>query len=447
MNVLDTVEAATDVIEVLQDAGHEAVFAGGCVRDLLLGVEPKDFDIATSASPEQVEALFPKTVAVGKAFGVIRVLHDGEEFEVATFRTDSKTSDGRRPNSVKFSSMKEDAMRRDLTINALFLDPISDKLHDFVSGQADLKARVIKFVGNPEERIEEDKLRILRVIRFASRGGWHLDEATALAVKRNAHNIIVVSAERIADELTKILTQKTAHIGFRMLKDFGLWSWIMPQVSELAKCHQDPKWHPEGDVFTHTELMLRNASDKLVNNPVLAWGIVMHDIGKPATRGLSADGRITNHGHAEKGALMARELLNKLRFDGETVNNVVELVERHMTFFDVRQMKQSTRMKLIASKNFANMLELHRLDCVSSNGDLDTYEFIRHIQESTPVTQIRPENLVTGHDLIAAGMKPGKDFKAILESIADMQREGAITSREQALEEMKRKIEKNEIRA
>lgn len=438
---LDSIESAIDVVEVLQNAGHQAVFAGGCVRDMLLGVEPKDIDIATSATPEQVEALFPKTVAVGKSFGVIRVQFDGDEFEVATFRKDSKSGDGRRPDSVEFSDMKNDALRRDLTINAIFLDPIKEEIHDFVGGQLDLKTRHIRFVGNPDERIEEDKLRLLRVIRFASRGGWILDKATAEAVRNHASDIVVVSAERIADELTKILTQKTAHIGFRMLKDFGLWSWVLPQVSELAKCYQDPKWHPEGDVFRHTELMLKFAADKLPNNPVLAWGIVMHDIGKPATRGLSDDGRITNHGHAEKGAQMARELLNKLRFDGETVNNVVELVENHMKFFGVKEMKQSTRMKLIASKNFDNMLELHRVDCLGSNGDLSNHEFIVHVRESTPATQIRPERLVDGNDLIAMGMKPGKVFKQILESIADMQREGVVTTREQAMEVAKKKIE------
>lgn len=441
--IVETIETAVDVVERLQQAGYQAVFAGGCVRDMLIGVVPKDIDIATSATPDQVEALFEKTVAVGKSFGVIRVQYDGEEFEVATFRKDSKESDGRRPDSVEFSSMEEDAKRRDLTINALFFDPIADKIFDFVGGQADLKARHIRFVGNPQERIDEDKLRMLRVVRFASRGGWVLGQETAAAVARNADQITQVSQERIADELTKILTQKTAHIGFEMLEKFRLWDYTVPAVHLLVGSTQDAKWHPEGDVFQHTKLMLKNAGELLVDNKVLAWGIVLHDIGKPQTW-KNDSGRITNHGHAEMGAHMAREILNNLRFDGETINNVVELVENHMKFFGVKEMKQSTRMKMIASKNFPNMLELHRIDCASSNGNLESYEFIKHVQESTPATQIKPERLVNGNDLIALGLKPGVEFKRILEACADEQREGRVTDQAQALAFVKSQIIKPE---
>lgn len=444
---LDSFESACDVIETLQNAGHQAVFAGGCVRDILLGVEPKDIDIATSATPDQVEALFPKTVAVGKSFGVIRVLYDGEEFEVATFRTDSKSGDGRRPDSVSFSSMEEDAKRRDLTINALFLDPIAEKFFDFVGGQDDIKARRIRFVGNPEERIEEDKLRMLRVVRFACRGGWHIEPKTHQAVLRNAEKISVVSRERIADELTKILTHKFAWQGFRALLEHNLWEHTVPAVADLVSCTQEPKWHPEGDVFRHTELMLKFAGEKLVGNPVLAWGIVLHDIAKPHTWAKDANGRITAHGHAEKGAEVARDILNNLRFDGDTVNSVCNLVAQHMKFWTCKEMKGSTRMKLIADKDFDNMLELHRCDALASNGDLSLHEYLIQVRQSTPVSQIHPEKLVDGNDLISLGMKPGKVFKTILQTIADEQREGRISTRESALELAKKLVAESNSQA
>ncbi len=437
---LDSVETAIDVVEFLQKAGYQAVFAGGCVRDMLLGIVPNDIDIATSATPEQVEALFPKTVAVGKSFGVIRVIVDEDEFEVATFRKDSETSDGRRPDSVKFSSMEEDAKRRDLTINALFLDPIADKIYDFVGGQLDLKARNIRFVGNPDERIEEDKLRLLRVIRFAARGGWHVDAATHNAVLRNAFKVVAVSKERIADELTKILTHKNAWQGFRALQDHNLWEYTVPEIAKLLFCTQDPKWHPEGDVFTHTELMLKNASEGLVNNKVLAWAIVLHDIAKPNTWS-NEGGKITAHGHAEVGAKVAREILEGLRFDTKTIDSIVWIVENHMKLFNFKDMKQANRMKIIANENFDNLLELHRLDCVSSNGNLESFEFTKHIKESTPATQIRPERLIDGNDLIALGMKPGKDFKVILEGINDQQREGKVKTRDEALNALRLSVQ------
>lgn len=431
--IVDTIETAADLVEVLQNAGYQAVFAGGCVRDMLLGVEPNDIDIATSATPDQVEALFPKTVAVGKSFGVIRVIFNDEEFEVATFRTDSKEGDGRRPESVTFSSMEEDAKRRDLTINAIFFDPINDKIHDFVGGQYDLNHKIIRMVGNPEERIKEDKLRILRVVRFAARFGWKVDDATADAVVKHASEITTVSAERIGDELTKILAHEYGFAGFNLLQATGLWSYLIPEIAALDGCKQDPKWHPEGDVFVHTALMLKNAGAALKGNPELAWAIVLHDIAKPHTFAYNTDGRITAHGHADEGAKVATQILESLRFPTKFVEKVAAIVLNHMKFFEVKAMKQATRMKLIANENFANMLELHRLDCVSSNGNLETYEFIKHVQESTPLTQIKPERLVDGNDLIAKGLKPGKEFREILEAIADAQREGKVKTREEGL--------------
>jgi len=432
-DIVESIESAAEVVEILQKAGYQAVFAGGCVRDFLLEVEPNDIDIATSATPDQVEALFPKTVAVGKSFGVIRVQHSDYEFEVATFRKDSKESDGRRPDSVEFSNMFEDAQRRDLTINAMFFDPFGDKYIDYVGGQTDLNRKMICMVGNPAERIAEDKLRLLRVVRFASRMGWNIESRTRKALQEFGQDIVVVSPERIGEELTKILTDKRAHVGFGMLKEFGFWTYIMPQISELKECAQDPKWHPEGDVFVHTQLMLKNAGQNLRDNAVLAWAIVMHDIGKPATYAIGPKGNITAHGHAEKGARMAEELLPKLRFDTKTIQKVVWIVENHMKLFDFKNMKQASRMKLIANENFDNLLELHRLDCLSSNGDLSSYEFIKHIQSSTPISQIKPERLIDGKDVMAMGVKPGKMVGKILEEIADQQREGKVTTKEQAV--------------
>jgi len=432
-DIVEVIESAAEVVEILQKAGYQAVFAGGCVRDFLLEVEPNDIDIATSATPDQVEALFPKTVAVGKSFGVIRVQHSDYEFEVATFRTDSKDSDGRRPDSVEFSSIQEDAKRRDFTVNAIFFDPFGDKYLDYVGGQKDIKNRIIRFVGDANERIREDKLRMLRFVRFVSRGNWNWHKDSANAVHANAQDITVVSPERIGEELTKILTHESAHIGFRTLQDFGFWTYIMPQISELKECAQDPKWHPEGDVFVHTQLMLKNAGQNLRDNAVLAWAIVMHDIGKPATYAIGPKGNITAHGHAEKGARMAEELLPKLRFDTKTIQKVVWIVENHMKLFDFKNMKQASRMKLIANENFDNLLELHRLDCLSSNGDLSSYEFIKHIQSSTPISQIKPERLIDGKDVMAMDVKPGKMVGKILEEIADQQREGKITTKEQAV--------------
>ena len=429
----DTIESALDIIECLQNAGFEAVFCGGAVRDFILGIEPHDIDIATSATPDEVEALFPKTVAVGKSFGVVRVLIDEEEFEVATFRKDSNDSDGRRPNSVSFSSMKEDALRRDLTVNALFFDPIADKIFDFVGGQEDIKARHIRFVGKPDARIEEDKLRMLRVARFGSRGGWVIGRETKEAVIRNASGVTNVSAERIADELTKIFTQKTAHLGLSMLRDLGLLQHVLPRVAALSSCVQDKKNHPEGDVFTHVVQMLKAAGENLIGNPVLAWGIILHDIAKPDTRAVREDGHITFHGHAEKGAEIAREILTQLRFDGKTIDAVVDLVKQHDRFFDVKGMKGSTRLRFISAPGFDNLLELHRCDCVGSNGDVSLYDYVLQVRASTPLSQIRPEKFVDGHDLIAMGFKPGKLFKEITEAVENEQREGRVFNKEDAI--------------
>lgn len=438
-DIVDKIELALVAVQKLQDAGFTAVFAGGAVRDMLCRVEPKDIDIATNATPDQVESLFEKTVAVGKSFGVVRViiqddehLAEDEEFEVATFREDSEESDGRRPNSVKFSSMETDAKRRDFSVNGLFFNPVTDEIFDFVQGQADLKTRTIRFIGNPRARIEEDNLRVLRGIRFGSRAGWHLESKTEQAIRDNIYVIRSCSAERVEGELTKMFAHRDAHIAFQNLLDFGAFSVMLPNINALKNCKQDKIWHPEGCVFTHTKLMLKNAGESLAGNKVLAWSIVLHDIAKPQTFA-EKEGRITAHGHAELGAEMSEQILNSLRFDCKTRDAIVWVVRNHMKFFAVKEMKQATRLKFIAEENFEIGLELHRLDCISSNGDLSTFEFWQHIKASTPKNQIVLDVIIDGNDLIALGLKPSKLFREILEKVKDEQREGRITTKEQAI--------------
>jgi poly(A) polymerase len=440
-------EGAILICKILQANNHQAVIAGGAVRDMILGVEPHDIDIATSATPDEVEALFEHTVAVGKSFGVIRVivaapsnLHAKEEYEVATFRTDSKSGDGRRPDNVTFSNMENDALRRDISINGLFYDPIGGKLYDYVNGIKDIENETICMIGNPVERINEDKLRMLRVIRFATRYGWAVDVNTFCAVAAEAAKIVEISKERIAEELTKILTCENAAMGFNLLSLF--WPHLIPEIAELdgTRGAQDSKWHPEGNVTSHVHLMLKNAGKKLIGNKVLAWSILLHDIAKPQTFAI-IDGRITNRGHADLGAEMAERILTNLRFDAAFVKSVTSIVKNHMKFFVARQMKRSTRLKMIADKDFKNALELHYLDCISSNGNIDSYICFLEEMERTPLYQLFPLKLVDGNDLIALGMKPGAKFREILETIRDEQREGNIATREAALTRMKQLVE------
>lgn len=389
-NVFDMVDAASDICEKLQNAGYEAVFAGGVVRDLLLGVAPKDIDIATSATPDQVEALFPKTVAVGKAFGVIRVINeDGEQFEVVTFREDSSDSDGRRPNNVTFSSMETDARRRDLTINALFLDPIAEKIYDFVGGQADIKARKVRFVGNPQQRIDEDKLRMLRVIRFSSKGGWRVEEDTRTAVIRNAALIREVSAERIGDELTKIFASDTAHIGLNSLRESGLWSW----------CHL-----PALSKFAEVGYALEKGAMNLKENPHLAWALILLYSPAPA------------------------DTLAALRFSKEFSNKVLNLIATYANAQTANKLTSVERSRLLANADFLNIVRF-----VEYNGHHDAAKYLLQVKISTPANQINPDKLVDGSDLIKLGEKPSKFFRQVLAAVENEQRAGKITDRESAL--------------
>jgi poly(A) polymerase len=438
--------AALAIVCTLRAAGHQAFFAGGCVRDLLLGVAPKDFDVATSATPDQIVALFPKTFTVGAHFGVVLVCTpqlDEQEIatEVATFRSDGAYSDGRRPDAVRYTAdPREDVLRRDFTINGLLLDPIAPgdpaaATLDFVHGREDLAARVIRAIGDPALRFAEDKLRMLRAVRFAARLDFQIDAATSAAIRRHAAEIPPVSTERIRDELTRILTEGGVRRGFELLFDLGLLDQVLPEVVRLRGVPQPPEFHPEGDVWTHTMLMLENLPPG--SSPTLAWGALLHDIGKPATYQppdpAIPNSRIRFHGHVEAGVRIAETVLARLRFSNDDTAQILSLVANHMRFGDVLQMKQSTLKRFLRLPRFEEHLALHRLDASSAHGDLACYEFARAHFEAEPAPDRRPAPLLTGSDLIAAGYSPSPQFKPMLTLAEDAQLEGLITTPQQAL--------------
>lgn len=425
---------ALSIVQTLTDKGYIAVYAGGCVRDHLLGIEPHDIDIATNATPDQIEALFDKTVAVGKAFGVIVVIIDGEEFEVATFRKDSEGSDGRHPDSVTFTSMQEDAKRRDITINGLFYDPIADKIYDYVGGQEDLKNQVVRLIGDPYKRIEEDKLRLLRVVRFAARFNFWIDTHTYWTVTEYAKEITTVSAERIADEMTKILRVKDISLAFHFLGSTGLLRAILPEIAVMKGCEQPPEFHPEGDVLVHTVLALSMLEDNA--SDALRWGTLLHDVGKPPTQ--TFEDRIRFSGHDSAGIPLAEGILRRLKFPNEFIQHVCAMVENHMKFSAVERMRTSKLKRFFALPKFDEHLELHRVDCQSSHGGLEHYEFVKEklkTYEATPeeVTVAKLPRIFTGHDLISMGYVVGPIYREILTAVEDQQLEGTITTKEQAI--------------
>ena len=439
-------KTALAIAKTLRDAGHQAFFAGGCVRDLLLGIEPKDYDVATSATPEQITALFPKTFAVGAHFGVILVCSaqpDGPDnaTEVATFRHDGAYSDGRRPDAVRFSSdPREDVLRRDFTINGLLLDPIAydatgdlnTAVLDFVDGRKDLSRGVVRTIGDPKLRYAEDKLRLLRAVRFAARLNFHLD---VTGIRCQAAEIIQVSAERIRDELTLILTEGGGCRGFELLYQLGLLARILPEVVRLRGVAQPPEFHPEGDVWVHTMLLLEKLPAGC--SATLAWGALLHDIGKPATyqppNPTVAGDRIRFNGHVEVGVRIAEDILARLRFSNEDSAQILALIKNHMRFGDILQMKQSTLKRFLRLPQFDEHLELHRLDASSAHGDMTLYNFARAQYEAEPAPDLRPAPLLTGTDLILAGYRPSPQFKPMLSLAEDAQLEGSITAREEAL--------------
>jgi putative nucleotidyltransferase with HDIG domain len=427
-------QAATEIVRTLRQKGHSAYLVGGCVRDLLLGKDPADYDVATSATPDEVQQYFSQTYPVGAQFGVILVEIGNKDFvEVATFRSDVSYSDGRHPDAVRYTeSAKDDVQRRDFTINGLLLDPENDQVLDYVGGQMDLKNGIVRAIGNPVRRFEEDKLRMLRAVRFAARFGYKIEHETFAAIEGLAGEIKQVSRERVRDELLKMLTEGRARRAFELLDETGLLECILPELTRMKGVQQPPQFHPEGDVWTHTLMLLEQLPAGVA--PTLALGALLHDVGKPATFRVAPD-RIRFDGHVEVGEKIAADILQRLRLSNEERAQVLALVANHMRFADVTKMKDSTLKRFFRLPKFEEEhLELHRMDCTASHGKLDFYDFTRRKLQETPPAEIRPEPLVKGNDLISAGYEPGPRFKEILEAVEDAQLEGRLRSRDEAMQ-------------
>jgi poly(A) polymerase len=421
------------IIRTLREKGHEAYLVGGCVRDILLGREPADFDVATNATPQDVMLIFPDAYGVGAQFGVVLVpvSTEGDTVEVATFRSDIGYSDGRHPDEVRFSDdPREDVQRRDFTINGMMLDPASDEVLDFVGGRKDLKAKVIRCIGKPEQRFAEDKLRMLRAVRFAARFNFEIEAATLAAIRKVAPQIHQVSHERVRDELTKMLIEGQARPAFLLLDGSGLLHEVLPEIEAMQGVEQPPQFHPEGDVFVHTLLLLEKLPHPC--SAALAWGALLHDVGKPPTFRRAPD-RVRFDGHVDVGVKMAELICQRLRFSNDDTEQILALVDNHMRFAHATRMSESTFKKFVRMPHFDEHLELHRLDCQASHGDLATYEFTRNKMEAMTPEAMRPVPLVTGDDLIAVGHVPGPSFKEILSAVEDGQLEGRFQNREQAL--------------
>jgi poly(A) polymerase len=422
---------ARALVDRLRAAGRIAYFAGGCVRDLVRGQRPKDVDIATDAPPEEVQKIFRRTYAVGAHFGVVVVLENDFQFEVATFRSDGVYLDGRHPVAVNFSSPEEDARRRDFTINGMFYDPPNDKVIDFVGGREDLAAGLVRAIGDPAQRFAEDRLRLLRAVRFATVLEFEIETETWKAVVRAAETISTISAERIREELVRIFLSPHRVRGWDLLDASGLMQAILPEVEALKGCEQPPQFHPEGDVFKHTRLML-SLLPEVVSVP-LVFSVLLHDIGKPATASVDETGRIRFSGHDKLGAQMTESVMERLRFSRAEIEATVEAVDQHMVFKDVPNMRVARLKRFMARPHFGDELELHRVDCLGSHGMLDNYDFLKEKAAEFASEPIIPPPLVKGDDLIAMGMKPGPRFGEILEAVQTRQLEGALREREEAL--------------
>jgi poly(A) polymerase len=420
-------EKAEQVVGALQAQGFQAYFVGGCVRDLLLGSEPKDYDVATDATPDQILEIFPGALLVGAHFGVVIV---EQHIEVATFRSDHAYEDGRRPGRVEFESdPRQDVLRRDFTINALLLNPETGEILDFVNGRADLESRLIRAIGEPSARFREDHLRLLRAVRFAARLDFEIEPLTLAAIKDLAPLVARVSAERVRDELSRILTSGAARRGFELLDSTGLLPHILPEISALKGVEQPPEFHPEGDVWTHTLIMLDGLP---AGTPLtLALGVLLHDVGKPTTFRF-AD-RIRFDGHVEAGVEIARMLLSRLRYSKDEIAQVEALIANHMRFKDLPNMRESKMKRFLRMPAFDQHLELHRLDCSSSSGHLENYDFAKAKLAEEPAVSLKPKPLLTGHDLITAGYQPGPQFSRMLTFIEDAQLERAVNSKAEAL--------------
>jgi len=456
---------AVEIVRHLQTAGFSAYWVGGCVRDFLLGREPQDFDIATSARPEQIEKLFKRTIAVGRKFGVMVVVENDRQFQVATYRAEADYCDGRHPEQVAFGDAQADAQRRDFTVNGLFYDPITEKLHDWVGGEKDLRAKIIRTIGMPEERFAEDHLRLLRAVRFAAQLGFAIEPQTLAAVRKLAPKIELISAERIRDELIKLFSPPSFGVppsggklhppsgppeggtpnyspaarGLVLLLKSGLLPGVLPELITTIACEQSPDFHPEGTVFEHIRRMLEKLP--LGAHPSLAWAVILHDIAKPATAELDpATGKIHFYGHEKVGAALAERILTRLRFPKKQIEEIVACVRQHMQFKDVKQMRKATLRRLLMRKTFPLELELHRLDCLGSHGDLGHHEFLTgQAAELEKKPAIRPP-LLTGKDLIALGMKPGPVLGALLAEIREKQLQDELKTPRQARAWAKTKI-------
>ncbi len=430
---------AESICGTLRAAGHQAYFVGGCVRDILLRREPADYDVATDATPDRVQQLFPNSLAVGAKFGVIVVTENSEgsgglQVEVATFRSDVGYSDGRHPDHVTYAkSPQEDVKRRDFTVNALLLDPETEEVLDFVGGRGDLRSGIIRAIGRPAERFNEDKLRMVRAVRFAARFRYAIEGRTFSAIQTLAAQVHQVSPERLRDELTKLLTEGAARRAFELLDETRLLPELLPEVARMKGVEQPPEYHPEGDVWTHTLMMIEGLPAGCPRT--LAWGVLLHDVGKPSTfTAPSGPGdRIRFNEHAEIGTRMAEEICRRLRFSNDDTDQIAALVANHMRFKDVPQMKPATLKRFVRLPRFEEHLQLHRLDCLSSHGHLDNYEFVRRFLAETPPEQVRPPRLLDGDDLIGLGLKPGPQFKAILERVEEAQLDGTVNDREGAI--------------
>ena len=452
---------ATGIVRRLTEAGYTALFAGGCVRDMVRGVEPHDYDIATTATPEDVQRLFPKTIPIGAQFGVVLVLENDHQFEVATFRTDEAYVDGRRPTSVHYGTPEQDAQRRDFTINGMFYDPLTDKILDYVGGQADIARKLVRTIGDTRQRFAEDKLRLLRCVRFASNFGFEIEPATFAAVREMAAQIGVVSAERICDELVKIFTRPNAGRGLVLLDESDLLQQILPEVAAMKDVEQPPEFHPEGDVFQHTKLMLDLMSEAARVDPwpplappkagkprpseariVLALSVLLHDVGKPPTFERAPD-RIRFHEHDKIGAEMAEKILRRLRFPNDVIEKVCICVGEHMRIRNVQDMRPAKLKRIIARETFADELELHRLDCLASHGNISNCEFLRAKASELPPEVLKPAPLATGHDLMAIGFAQGPLLGQVLRELEELQLEERLHSREEALAYARRRLGSN----
>jgi poly(A) polymerase len=434
------------ILRTLHDQGYQAYLVGGCVRDLLLGREPSDYDVATDATPEQVMRIFPQTYAVGAQFGVVlvpmaetspvpSVPSRDQTVEVATFRSDMGYSDGRHPDEVRFSKDPQlDVQRRDFTINGLLLDPIKNEVLDFVDGRKDLEAGVIRTISDPDRRFAEDKLRMMRAVRFAARFGYVIEPQTFASIQKLASQIHQVSRERVRDELTKMLTEGQARRAFLLLDETGLLHEVLPEIEAMKGVEQPPQFHPEGDVFVHTLLLLEKLPHPCA--ATLAWGALLHDVGKPPTFRVAPD-RIRFDGHVDVGVKMAEEICRRLRFSSRDTDQILALIKNHMRFAHAMQMSSATFKKFVRLPHFEEHLELHRIDCESSHGDLTTFRFTREKVASLPPQAMRPHPLVTGDDLIAAGYAPGPKFTEILGAVEDSQLEGRLQSHDEAMDFVK----------